>query len=58
LWIDPDPNAQLTLVWPLAGKLLDGLAHCPTPAISGFLEAPFTLEMHEDRERRRRYNES
>jgi len=40
------------------GRLLDGLAHCPAPAISGITEKPFTLEMHEDRERRRRYNES
>ena len=40
------------------GELLDGLAHCPAPAISGLAEGPFTLEMHNDRERRRRYNKS
>jgi hypothetical protein len=40
------------------GELLDDLAHCAAPAISGLAEGPFTLEMHDDRERHRRYNES
>jgi hypothetical protein len=40
------------------GELLDGLAHCPAPAIVGLNEGPFTLEMHDDRERHRRYNQS
>ena len=40
------------------GELLDGLAHCPAPAIAGLAEGPFTLEMHDDRERRNRYFES
>jgi hypothetical protein len=40
------------------GELLAGLAYCPAPAISGLTEATFTLEMHDDRERYRRYNES
>lgn len=43
--------------WEL-GELLDGLARCPAPAVSGLDEGPFTLEMHEDRERHRRYHES
>ena len=28
------------------GSLLDGLARCPAPAVSGLDEGPFTLEMH------------
>jgi hypothetical protein len=40
------------------GELLDGLAHCPVPAIDGLNEGPFTMELHDDRERHRRYNQS
>ena len=40
------------------GALLDGLAHCPAPAVSGLGEGPFTVEMHDDDSRRRRYKES
>jgi hypothetical protein len=40
------------------GALLDGLAHCPAPAVSGLDEGPFTLEMHDDRNRHRRYKRS
>jgi hypothetical protein len=40
------------------GALLDGLAHCPAPALSGLEEGPFTLEMHEDRNRHERYQRS
>ena len=40
------------------GELLDGLAHCPAPAIDGLNEGPFTMELHNDRERHRRYNQS
>jgi hypothetical protein len=40
------------------GELLDGLAHCPVPAVAGLDEGPFTLELLDDRARRRRYNES
>ena len=40
------------------GILLDGLAHCPEPAVSGLDEGPFTLEMHDDRDRRERYQQS
>jgi len=38
-----------------AGTLLDGLAHCSQPAVSGLDEGPFTLEMHDDRARYDRY---
>jgi hypothetical protein len=37
------------------GDLLDGLAHCPEPAVSGLDEGPFTLAMHDDRDRLERY---
>ena len=37
------------------GELLNGLAHCPAPAIAGVDEGPFTMKLYEDRERRRRY---
>jgi hypothetical protein len=40
------------------GTLLDGLAHCPAPAVSGLDEGPFTLPMHEDRHRHERYQRS
>jgi hypothetical protein len=41
-----------------AGTLLDRLAHCPAPAVSGLDEGPFTLEMHDDRNRYERYQRS
>jgi hypothetical protein len=40
------------------GSLLDGLAHCPAPLLSGLDEGPFTEEMHEDRDRHQRYKKS
>jgi hypothetical protein len=40
------------------GALLDGLAHCPAPAVSGLDEGPFTLEMHDDGNRHERYQQS
>jgi hypothetical protein len=40
------------------GSLLDGLAHCSAPAVSGLDEGPFTLEMHESRSRHERYKRS
>jgi hypothetical protein len=40
------------------GSLLDGLAHCPAPAVSGLDEGPFTEEMRNDRSRHLRYKES
>ena len=41
-----------------AGALLEGLALAPIPAVSGLAEWPFTLEMHDERERLERYKES
>jgi hypothetical protein len=41
-----------------AGALLERLAVAPVPAVSGLAEWPFTLEMHDERERFERYKES
>jgi hypothetical protein len=41
-----------------AGALLEGLALAPAPAVSGLAEWPFSLEMHDDEARLRRYNTS
>jgi len=40
------------------GALLDGLAHCPVPAVVGLDERPFTLGMHDNRNRHERYKRS
>jgi hypothetical protein len=40
------------------GALLDGLARCPVPAVSGLEEGPFSLEMHDDALRHARYKQS
>jgi hypothetical protein len=40
------------------GSPLDGLAHCPAPAVSGLTEGPFTEDMHNDRSRHHQYKES
>jgi hypothetical protein len=40
------------------GALLDGLARCRKPLVSGLKEGPFTMESHDDRERHKRYNNS
>ncbi|MGJ4885625.1 DUF1835 domain-containing protein [Bradyrhizobium sp. HKCCYLRH1065] len=40
------------------GALLDGLALAPAPAISGLAERPFSVEMHDSRERLERYKAS
>ena len=40
------------------GALLDGLAYCPAPAVSDLQEGPFSLEMHDDRNRHQRYTRS
>jgi hypothetical protein len=41
-----------------AGLLLDGLAHCPAPAVSGLGEGPFVGEIHNEGLRRIRYLKS
>jgi hypothetical protein len=52
------PNTRHVFGYWEVGALLDGLAHCPAPALSGLNEGPFTLEMHEDRNRHERYKRS
>jgi hypothetical protein len=39
------------------GSLLDGLACCPAPVVSGLAEGPFTPEMHDDRDRYAQYKQ-
>ena len=52
------PNQRRVFRYWEVGTLLDGLAHCPAPAVSGLDEGPFTTEMQADRSRRARYNKS
>jgi len=40
------------------GTLLDGLARCRVPTVSGLEEGPFSLDMHNDALRRARYKQS
>jgi hypothetical protein len=40
------------------GELLDDLTHCSVPAIAGLDERPFTMELLDNQERRRRYFQS
>ena len=55
---DDKPNKRRVFGYWEIGALLDGLAHCPEPAVSGLDEGPFTLEMHDDRDRLERYRRS
>ena len=52
------PNRRRVFGYWEVGSLLDDLAHCPAPLVSGIGEGPFTLEMHEDPERHARYKRS
>ena len=40
------------------GALLDGLARCRKPLVSGLKDGPFSMELHDDRARRTRYFKS
>jgi hypothetical protein len=55
---DRKPNRRRVFGYWEVGALLDGLARCPVPAVSGLKEWPFTLEMIVDRSRHRRYQRS
>jgi hypothetical protein len=55
---DKKRNKQRAFGYREVGVLLDGLAHCPQPLVSGLDEGPFTLEMHDDRNRYERYQRS
>ena len=51
-------NTRRTFDYWQIGALLDGLVRCPSPAVSGLDEGPFTDEMHDDRDRHQRYKQS
>jgi len=52
------PNERQAFGYWEVGALLDGLANCPVPAVSGLDEGPFNLEMHDDVDRHERYRRS
>jgi hypothetical protein len=52
------PNERRVFGYWEVGVLLDRLAHCPAPAVSGLDEGPFDLDMHEDVDRHARYKRS
>jgi hypothetical protein len=52
------PNKRRVFGYWEVGSLLDGLARCSTPAVSGLDEGPFTTAMHEDTNRHERYQRS
>ena len=52
------PNERRTFGYWAVGELLDGLAHCPAPAIAGLDEGPFDEALHDSRERHARYKNS
>jgi hypothetical protein len=55
---DQKLNGRRTLGYWAVGELLDGLAHCPAPAVTGLDEGPFDVELHNARERHERYKNS
>jgi hypothetical protein len=52
------PTAPRVFDYWEVGALLDGLARCPLPAMSGLEEGPFSLDMHNDPVRHARYKQS
>jgi hypothetical protein len=52
------PNDRQTLGYWAVGELLDGLAHCPAPAIAGLDEGPFDVGLHDAKDRYDRYKSS
>jgi hypothetical protein len=56
---DPEkPNKRRVFGYWEIGSLLDGLARCAAPVVSGLDEGPFTSAMHDDRDRHARYKQS
>jgi hypothetical protein len=51
-------NTRRVFAYWEVGSLLDGLARCPAPAVSGLDEGPFADEMHDDAVRHARYKQS
>jgi hypothetical protein len=54
---DGKPNERTYDYWEV-GELLDGLARCPAPAVSGLTEGPFDDALHDDKHRHDRYRQS
>ena len=52
------PNTRRVFGYWEVGSLLDGLARCPAPAVSGLDRGPFTEELHRDKVRFERYKQS
>ncbi|MFL4990740.1 MAG: hypothetical protein ACJ8DV_05545 [Microvirga sp.] len=52
------PNELITYGYWEVGRLLDGLARGPKPAVSGLTEGPFDLDMHNSQDRHDRYKNS
>jgi len=52
------PGDRRTFGYWEVGELLDGLAHCPAPAVAGLDEGPFDDALHDARERHDRYKNS
>lgn len=52
------PNERRVFDYWEVGALLDGLARCPVPAVSGLDEGPFSLDMHDDALRHARFKQS
>ena len=52
------PNDRQVFGYWEVGALLDGLAHCPAPAVAGLDEGPFDDELHDATERHDRYRNS
>lgn len=52
------PNKRRVFGYWEVGALLDGLARCSAPVVSGLDEGPFTDELHDDTDRHARYESS
>lgn len=52
------PNERRSYGYWEVGKLLDGLARCPKPAVTGLTEGPFDLALHDSKDRHDRYKQS
>lgn len=52
------PNERRTYGYWEVGELLDGLARCAVPAVSGLAEGPFDDALHDDKDRHERYKQS
>lgn len=52
------PNGRRTYGYWEVGELLDGLARCSQPAVSGLAEGPFDDALHDDQDRHDRYRQS